>query len=469
MAERPIVVVGAGVAGCVVAGTLALESSAPILVIESGESHDSLTADSSRTTSFVDALARPSTLRTEYLVRRTSTQEPKPYPAGRGLGGSGEINALVASWGMTTDGDAWEMQSMGIDAPATWFAHLADLPHELRTVGEGEWGLVDRAFVASCVDAGIARHDALWNDVTCREGVGAATIFARGLRRSTGLDALLKPAIRSGRVSVMGEQSVARVVVRDGAVRGVELSNGDVVEARSVISCAGAFGSVELLQRSSLLPRVVQGVQDHPAVAFITREPLEQRSILSIGAIGRLSCEGGSGNVHLVPMNATAPGSRSHGALLVALMDVESRGSITLRDDETSDRELGMLSSAKESQVLVSAVRRVAPIVESMGDRLGVEFHLAERNDGPEWIAAANDEAVGAWIKDSCGAYAHAASSLPLGGEHLDRRGAARGVDGLWVADASVMPTLIAGNPTLTVAALARLVARQVAAAIAAS
>jgi choline dehydrogenase-like flavoprotein len=65
--------------------------------------------------------------------------------------------------------------------------------------------------------------------------------------------------------------------------------------------------------------------------------------------------------------------------------------------------------------------------------------------------------------------YAHAASSMPIGGDHLDRRGALRSVDGVWVADASVMPRLIAGNPTLAIAAIARLVARNVAAATAAS
>ena len=62
-----------------------------------------------------------------------------------------------------------------------------------------------------------------------------------------------------------------------------------------------------------------------------------------------------------------------------------------------------------------------------------------------------------------------AASSLPLGGEFLDLRGSVRNVDGLWVADASVMPTLISGNPTLTVAALARVIAREVAGVTAAS
>ena len=81
-------------------------------------------------------------------------------------------------------------------------------------------------------------------------------------------------------------------------------------------------------------------------------------ALLSIGAIGRLSVGPGVGNVHLVSMNATAPGEHSHPALLVALMDVESRGSITLHEDGSVARELAMLSTERERRTLGVAVRR---------------------------------------------------------------------------------------------------------------
>ena len=467
MTNRPIIVVGAGVAGCVVAGTLARESSAPIVVVEAGESAESLFDPTSRTLSFVESLARPSTRRDDLLVRRTSVQEPKPYPAGRGIGGSGEINALVASWGMQHDVVSWgDTSPFGVDA---WRSALATLPHVLRTVGEGEWGPMDRALVSACTASGVPRNDALWNDLTSPEGVGTATIFARGESRSTGVDALLRSAIAAGRVRVDRGASVERVVVRDDVVRGVELANGDVLDARAVILCAGAFGSVEVLQRSALLPKVVRGVQDHPAIALVTREPITQSSRLSIGSIGRLSSRGGIGNIHLVSMNATAPGERSHGALLVALMDVESRGSVTYGDDGGVGRDLNMLSTGDEMAALSAALRRIVPIVGQMEERLGTEFHLADRTESVGWIIDSSDAEVSEWVAASCGVYAHAASSLPIGGEHLDRRGALRSVDGAWVADTSVMPRLVAGNPTLAIAAIARAIAQNVAAATAAS
>jgi len=468
--NRPIIVVGAGVAGCVVAGTLARETSAPIVVVEAGDSAESLFEPSSRTLSFVESLARSATKRDDLFVRRTSAQEPKAYPAGRGIGGSGEINALVASWGMERDVVGWgESAPLGVDGIDSWRSELKTLPHALRTVGEGEWGAMDKALVEACTAAGITRNDALWNDMASPEGVGTATIFAHGQSRSTGVDALLRSAIAAGRVRVDRGASVSRLIVRDGVVRGVELSGGEELDARGVVVCAGAFGSVELLQRSGLVPTMVRGVQDHPAVALVTREPLKQRAQLSIGAIGRLSSGGGVGNIHLVAMNATAPGEWSHGALLVALMDVASRGSVTRGNDGSVVRDLNMLSSEGELESLVAAVRRVVPIVQQMQERLGTEFHLSERDDSVGWLTDASDDDVVEWVTSSCGVYAHAASSMPIGADHLDRRGALRSVDGVWVADASVMPRLIAGNPTLAIAAIARLVARNVAAATAAS
>ncbi|NCV87062.1 MAG: PHP domain-containing protein, partial [Oxalobacteraceae bacterium] len=119
-------------------------------------------------------------------------------------------------------------------------------------------------FYKECTAAGITRNDALWNDMASPEGVGTATIFAHGQSRSTGVDALLRSAIAAGRVRVDRGASVSRLIVRDGVVRGVELSGGEELDARGVVVCAGAFGSVELLQRSGLVPTMVRGVQDHP-------------------------------------------------------------------------------------------------------------------------------------------------------------------------------------------------------------
>jgi choline dehydrogenase-like flavoprotein len=128
-----------------------------------------------------------------------------------------------------------------------------------------------------------------------------------------------------------------------------------------------------------------------------------------------------------------------------------------------------MVSTGDEMAALSAALRRIVPIVGQMEERLGTEFHLADRTESVGWIIDSSDAEVSEWVAASCGVYAHAASSLPIGGEHLDRRGALRSVDGAWVADASVMPRLVAGNPTLAIAAIARAIAQNVAAATAAS
>ena len=445
-----IVVVGSGVAGSVVAGTLARQCTAEIVVVESAASARSILDPGSRGLTFVVGLADSAIADHELRVKRTSAQEPRPYPRGITVGGGGEINALVASWGM--DGDGVSRRD-----------ELATLTHDLRTVTEGEWGAVDAALVASCVDCGVERNDGLWNDTTSREGVGTATIFARGDRRSNGVDAYLRPGIGAGRVRVERERRVVRLCVVDRTVSGVEFDDGTTCEASAVVLCAGAFGSPEILMRSGLVSRKLVGIQDHPALAFVTREPLSVTSPISIGALGRLSSARGRGDIHLVSMNATAPGERSHGALLVALMDVASRGSIALSDGDALEVDLDMLSQQSERDVLCAALRRVVPIVEAMSDRLGVEFVLAELDLPIGWLTSAPDADVVDWMLSSCGIYAHAASSLPMGAGIVGVDGSLNGVRGAWVADASAMARLGAGNPTLAIAALARRVALGVA------
>ena len=447
-----IVVVGSGVAGSVVAGTLARQCTAEIVVVESAASAKSILDPGSRGLAFIDGLADSAIADHELRVKRTSAQEPRPYPRGITVGGGGEINALVASWGM--DGDGVSRRD-----------ELATLTHDLRTVTEGEWGAVDAALVASCVDCGVERNDGLWNDTTSREGVGTATIFARGDRRSNGVDAYLRPGIGAGRVRVERERRVVRLCVVDRTVSGVEFDDGTTCEASAVVLCAGAFGSPEILMRSGLVSRKLVGIQDHPALAFVTREPLSVTSPISIGALGRLSSPRGRGDIHLVSMNATAPGERSHGALLVALMDVASRGSIALSDGDALEVDLDMLSRHSERDVLCAALRRVVPIVEAMSDRLGVEFVLAESDLPVGWLTSAPDADVVDWMLSSCGIYAHAASSLPMGAGIVGVDGSLSGVRGAWVADASAMSRLGAGNPTLAIAALARRIALGVATA----
>ena len=449
-----VVVVGSGVAGSVVAGTLAQHCNVEIVVVESASSARSILDPDSRGVCFVNSLADSSIADHGLLVRRTAAQEPRVYPRGVTVGGSGEINALVASWGMDHDVD-----------DASWRNDLATLAHDLRTVNEGEWGSVDRALVASCVARGIERNDTLWNDMASPEGVGVATIFARGNRRSSGVDAYLRPAIASGRVRVERSRRVVRLRVVDQKVHGVDFDDDSTLDASAVVLCAGAFGSPEIVMRSGLAPRRLVGIQDHPALAFVTRTPLDVDSELSIGALARLSSVRGHGDVHLVPMNATAPGEHSHAALLVALMDVQSRGSLALADDSSLVADLNMLSQRSERDALVDALRRVVPIVRGMEERLGVGFALSDSDESVGWLERAADDEVVDWMLGSAGVYAHAASSLPMGAGLVDDDGALCTTSGVWVADASAMARLGSGNPTLAIAALARRIARRVASA----
>jgi len=291
------IVVGAGTAGCVVAARLSEDPGASVLLVEAGGSDRSL------------LITMPGALPFVYQNRKISwgfRSGPEPYldgkttdeKAGKVIGGSSSINAMIFNRGNPLDYEGWANKD-GLD---DWdYAHVLPYFRKMETFVDGadEWrGGNGPAKVSRCraahqfYDAFLRGGEQAGFAVTPdhngyrQEGMHVAQAFIhRGVRWSAAR-AYLRPAAGRPNLTVMTRAMVERLVVRDGVAEGISVrvdGESTVIAAdREVIVCAGAIGSPKLLMLSGVGPadelarhgipataevgELGQNLQNHPGV-----------------------------------------------------------------------------------------------------------------------------------------------------------------------------------------------------------
>jgi choline dehydrogenase len=292
-------VIGAGAAGCVIAGRLSQTMpDARIALIEAGGERLGLTTKVPGTAFIASTFAR-----------RNWNFETEPVPAlngrrlrwfqGRILGGSSSINGMLYLRGHSLEYDQWAQlgcHGWSFEQVLPYFKKA-----ETNTRGANEWHGDDGpitvkpsrldlpicdAFLAAAGEAGFQVVDDLNADVA--EGFGRIdTNIANGRRVSTAL-AYVQPARRRGNLELLSEAIAARIVLEDGRARGVEILRRGIRETvwaeREVILCGGTVNSPQLLMLSGIgpadhlsglgipvaldAPEVGRNLQNHPSYAL---------------------------------------------------------------------------------------------------------------------------------------------------------------------------------------------------------
>lgn len=286
------VVVGAGSAGCIVAGRLAAAGHS-VLLIEAGEAAEAhpetLSADG-----FKDAFANDATMWPR-MSAKLQNMGRKYLGTGRGMGGSGSVNGMVYTRGDAHDFDNWPSGWAYADCEAAFAAVEAQLRPRPRPTTP-----FVRAFIAACQGVGMAHQDGL-NSGDLAAKVGANAMNYEGAKRRSSYRAFIKEpmeekggALRQNlrivlraqveRVEFDGQKAVA-VHYRKGDAKDSALQR--VAVGKEVIFCAGALETPRLLMLSGVgdaahlqqlgiavvqdAPGIGQHLQDHPNVALFYR------------------------------------------------------------------------------------------------------------------------------------------------------------------------------------------------------
>jgi choline dehydrogenase-like flavoprotein len=417
-------VVGGGSAGCVLAARLSAEPSNEVTLLETGPARRPAGGDSGDdggfgSRSFFDDLADPDRTHRNLTAVRVDGQAPSHYLSGRGLGGSGAVNAMI-----------------GLEGGPFVADHLV----VTELVSEYEWGAVDRALVAADPAAGPV-------PLTRLHG-----------RRVTVVEAYLDPILPRPNLDIVSDVHVDRVVFDGRRTIGVRTADGVQFDADRVVVSAGAIHSPAILLRSGVdTPGVGEGLKDHPsapiALKLVADAIADPSSVVATTMLRR-------DGLQVLPMNHLGAKARGYGLLMPALMNVRSAGRVSLVDADPYTHpyvEFRMLSDPADLAALVGGVEFTQALLRHPAfEAIVTSAYIDDRGttidtlDSPERIAE--------WLVGSVGDYVHASCSCRMG-VVVDDDCRVNGYSGLFVCDASVFADIPAVNTHIPTVMLAETMA----------
>jgi choline dehydrogenase-like flavoprotein len=500
------VIVGAGSAGCVLANRLSEDPGTSVLLIEAGGHSRSLNIKIPA--AFPKQFETK--LDWNYFTDPEPGANGRTLytPRGKSLGGSSSMNAMLYVRGRPLDYDLWEAQGAtgwGWKDVRPYFLRSED---NINGAGEhhAEGGplRVEKvrsprpltgAFLESAEASGIPRID----DYNSEEQDGASPVQTtqREGRRWSAADAFLNPAKKRKNLKVVTGAHVIGLEIENGRCTGVRFAGkgGEQVATAGseVILSAGAYGSPQILMLSGIgpaahlaeagvstvhdLPGVGENLQDHPYVVGIWDVPgggsladaekpkfLLEWALRKTGPLTSTVAEAfafirskpglpaADLQFHFAPAYFVKNGFEEydgHGVTLgPVLISPKSRGRVRLRSaDPTAAPSIlsGALTETEDVDAMVAGIRKAREIAAAgpLGELLGREIY-----PGPDVIDA---EDLVADARNRVELIYHPVGTCRMGAADdemavLDPELRVRGIEGLRVADASVMPVIPGGN-----------------------
>ena len=503
--EFDYIIVGAGSAGCVLAGRLSADPDVAVCLVEAGPTDAGEIFQ-------IPALGGQ-LIRSRYDWDYDSHGEPNCngrrmfLPRGRVLGGTSSLNGQVHIRGNQQDFDDWNQPGWSYSELLPYFKRSEDNERgasEYRGAG-GPLSVSDNrsrnpmstAFIEAAIEAGYPANDDFNGAV--QDGFGYYQLTQRNGRRCSTSVAYLYPALDRPNLTVQTFAQVERILVRDGRAEGISCrrldSSFELHAEREVILSAGAYNSPQLLMLSGIgpadslramgipvlldQPAVGQNLQDHattylvfshsqPVSLLATGQPEHWRQFEQEGrgpltsnvpeAGGFVRTRDGLSTpdvqFHVLPVMAMENGlgmPPDHGISLgPCVLAPQSRGDVTLASREPTAKPRirhNYFGEQVDLDTMVAGLRIALDISRQPA--------LKPYTERPwSYPASESDADLRAMVRAFSQSIYHPVGTCAIGSV-LDPQLRVLGLSGLRVVDASVMPNVPRGNTNAPVIAVA--------------
>jgi choline dehydrogenase len=468
-----VAVVGGGTAGCVLAARLSQNPDRRVCLIEAGPDYGNL-SESRWPADLLDP--RSFTFTHDW----GAGGEDERSLGARVIGGCSVHNACMALAGTAADYDEW-----GEEWSYERFAPYLDLARRMLHVGPAntpEPAPFHAAFLEAAAALGLPFRDDP-HDLARPTGVGRLPAnVVDGVRWSTAL-AYLDDARSRPNLTIVADTLVDRVVLDGTRAVAATTASGERIEAATVVLAAGAYFTPAILLRSGVGPEeelarhgipvvealpVGEALLDHhgTGIRWSSTDALDRETAGHVARTGPLfrphavvtaassACAPNAWDLHLLSWTNPADEKSGYEASMSAFhMKPGSAGRVGLRSRDPADlpvvergflRDPGDLATVVEGLELARELASQEPLARLLGDEL---------QPGAEDLSA--------YATRTMRNYFHPAGTCGIG-RVVDPRGRVLGIDGLVVADASVMPTIPRANTNVTTVAVAERIAETI-------